>query len=235
MSALAKSRKSLASLAGASAVVLALASGAASAQVRITEWMYSPVVSAGEFVELTNMGGAAVDFAGYSYDDDSRLPGVFSLAGFGLVQVGESVVFTQIAAADFRLAWGLPASVKVLGGVTNNLGRNDEINIFSGNALVDRLTYGDQNFPGSIRTQGTSGRPGSAGAIGANIPALWVFAVVGDAEQSVRTNSGLGDIGSPGFTSFAPSTTVVPVPGAALLMAGGLALIGFAARRRNAG
>jgi hypothetical protein len=219
---------------GASAVALTLAAGTASAQIRITEWMYNPVVSAGEFVELTNMGASAVNFAGYSYDDDSRIPGVFSLAGFGLVQAGESVVFTEMAAADFRLAWGLSSSVKVLGGVTNNLGRNDEINIFNGNTLVDRLTYGDQNFPGTLRTQGTSGRPGSAGAIGANNPALWLFSVVGDVEGSIRTNGGQGDIGSPGFTSFAPSTTVIPVPGAALLMTGGLALIGFAARRRSA-
>jgi hypothetical protein len=183
------------------------------------------------------MGGAAVDFSGYSYDDDSRIPGVFSLAGFGLVQPGESVVFTESAAADFRLAWSLSGSVKVLGGVSNNLGRNDEINIFSGNTLIDRLTYGDQNFPGTIRTQGTSGRPGSAGAIGANDPALWVFSVVGDVEGSIRSAAvpgALGDIGSPGFTSFAPSTTVVPVPGAALLMTGGLALLGIAARRRKA-
>lgn len=227
-------RKFLSATLGASAVALTLAAGSASAQIRITEWMYSAAASSGEFVELTNMGAAAVNFANYSFDDDSRLPGVFSLAGFGLVQPGESVVFTESAAADFRLSWGLSASVKVLGGVTNNLGRNDEINIFDGNTLVDRLTYGDQTFAGTIRTQGTSGRPGSAAAIGANNPALWVFSVVGDVEGSFRSNAGQGDIGSPGFTSFTPSTAVIPVPGAALLMTGGLALIGFAARRRSA-
>lgn len=226
--------KSASRLVGVSAVALALSAGSAAAEIRITEWMYSASVSRGEFVELTNAGLAPVDFSGWSYDDDSRTPDVFSLSGFGLVQPGESVVFTESTAGDFRADWGLAASVKVLGGVTNNLGRNDEINIFNGNTLVDRFAYGDATFPGTIRTQGTSGRPVSAAALGANDPTQWVFSVVGDVEGSFRSNGGLGDPGSPGFSSFVqPGVAVVPVPGAALLMIGGLGLLGAVARRRS--
>ena len=58
---------------------------------------------------------------------------------------------------------------------TNNLGRDDEINIFNGATLVDRLTYGDQTFPGTIRTQGKSGVPTTCQALGANNVGAWVF------------------------------------------------------------
>jgi hypothetical protein len=73
-------------------------------QIRITEWMYDG--AGGEWVELTNVGGAPVDLTGWSYDDDSATVGVFSLSGFGVVQPGESVVFTEATVAAFRSAWG---------------------------------------------------------------------------------------------------------------------------------
>lgn len=69
------------------AALLAAGTASAHAQVRITEWMYSG--NPGEYVEFTNLGPAAVDFTGWSFDDDSRTPGVFSLSGFGVVQPGE--------------------------------------------------------------------------------------------------------------------------------------------------
>ncbi|HEY1091298.1 MAG TPA: lamin tail domain-containing protein, partial [Burkholderiaceae bacterium] len=72
------------------AAALALAATAASAQVRITEWMYG---GAGpEYIEFTNLGSSAINFAGWSFDDDSRLPGSTSLSNFGLVAAGESVI-----------------------------------------------------------------------------------------------------------------------------------------------
>lgn len=233
----AKSRKILASVAGASALALSLVAGGASAQVRITEWMYNGLSAGGlgEFVELTNLGAAPVNFLGWSFDDSSRTPGAESLSGFGLVAPGESVIFTEAAAAAFRLSWSLPASVKILGGNTNNLGRSDEINIYDDlSNLVDRLTYNDQgagNVRG-VRTQNVGGIPSVLAALGANNASLWVLSAVGDGKGSFTSAD--GDIGSPGFSPFAPTTTVVPVPGAALLMAGGLALVGFAARRRRA-
>lgn len=195
---------------------MAVLAGAASGQVRITEWAYSALD--GEFIEFTNVGGVPVDMSAYSFDDDSRLAGTVSLAAMGILQPGESAVLTEVLASDFRAAWSLPASVKIIGGNGANLGRNDEINIFDGFTLVDRLTFGDQNFPGTIRTQNTSGIT-TAGNWGANNVAGWFFSAVGDAYGSRRSLN--GDVGSPG---------AVPAPGALALVGLGLVVAG---RRRR--
>jgi MYXO-CTERM domain-containing protein len=193
---------------------LTAAAGIANADVYITEWMYSG--SGGEFVEFTNTGSTAVDLAGWSYDDDSATPNVFNLSG--VLAAGESLIITEVDAEIFRAAWGLSASVQILGGYTNNLGRSDQINLFdAGGNLVDRLTFGDETFPGTIRTQGASGNPG---ALGADDVSTWSLSFIGDAYGSWASSN--NDIGNPG--SF------VPAPGAlALLGLGGLA----AARRRR--
>lgn len=186
----------------------------ASAQVRITEWMYSG--NNGEFVEITNLGNSAVDLSGWSYDDDSQTPGVFALSG--ILAAGESLIFTEESAANFRLFWSLDASVQVLGDVTNNLGRNDQINIYDNNGnLVDRLTYGDENLPGTIRTQNRSGNPG---LIGGDDVSTWTLAFIGDGFGSYASVS--GDIANPGI--------YIPTPGTAMLLGlGGM----MAARRRR--
>jgi predicted extracellular nuclease len=207
----------------AAAAVLLAAAHVYASGVYITEWMYSG--ANGEFVEFTNLSGSVVDFTGWSYADSSKLPGDVDLSGFGVVAAGESVILTETAADAFRTAWGLSSSVKVIGeNSKDNLGRNDEINLYdSSGSLVDRLTYGDQDIPGSIRTQNVSGQPGSSAALGANDASLWVLSKVGDVEGSYASAS--GDIGSPG-------TTAVPIPGAAWLLGSGLAgLMGFVRRR----
>ncbi|TVO69097.1 lamin tail domain-containing protein [Denitromonas ohlonensis] len=198
------------------------------ADIQITEWMYSG--GSGEFVEFTNMGNSAVDFAGWSYDDESRLAGVFDLSGFGLVGVGESVIITESAETDFRLDWSLAAGVKVLGGYTNNLSRGDEINLFDASgSLIDRLTYGDQVFAGTVRTQNATGNPLSAADLaGTTVTANWVLASAGDSFGSYAAKS--GDVGNPGFYVAAP----VPEPETYALMLAGLALVGGIARRRAA-
>jgi hypothetical protein len=136
----------------AAAVVLFSATPVCASGVFITEWMYSGLN--GEFIEFTNLSGTAVDFTGWSFDDDTRTPGSTDLSTFGMVAPGQSVILTEVEAAAFRAAWELSASILVLGGNSNNLGRNDEINLFDDNgSLVDRLTFGDQNIPGTIRTK----------------------------------------------------------------------------------
>lgn len=184
------------------AIVLCLASQAC-AHVRISEWQYNN----SEFVELTNFGPAPVDFTGWSFDDDSRTPDTVSLSAFGIVAVGESVILSEATAADFRTEWGLPLTVKVIGENSTNLGRNDEINIFDGPDpllnLVDRLTFGDQDIPGTIRTQNASGVPSDDSFLGTNNVAGWVLSQ--DGELGGFTSAS-GYFGSPG------SYPVVPEP-----------------------
>ena len=172
--------------------------------VRITEYMYNGggSGSVGEFVEFTNVGGTPVSMTGWSFDDNSRLPGSQSLSAFGTVQPGESVVLTEIPAYTFRTNWNLCPSVKIIGGNTNNLGREDEINLYDAtNTLVDRLTYGDQTYsPGSIRTTLKSGWVNTTG-LGTNTITNWTLSSIADAETSFAST--LGEIGSPGKSSRA--------------------------------
>ncbi|HEU4663859.1 MAG TPA: lamin tail domain-containing protein [Dokdonella sp.] len=183
------------------AALLSLAAAPAVAQMRITEYMYSG--SNGEFVEFTNVGATPVDMTGWSFDDSSEVAGSQDLSAYGVVQPGQSVILADagVTAAAFRAAWSLCDAVKVIGGNTNNLGRDDEINLYdAGHALVDRLAYGDDTALGGPRANGASAWP-SASALGANVIADWTLSTVGDAEGSVASSG--ADIGSPGRSTRA--------------------------------
>jgi len=177
----------------------------------LTEYMYDG--NPGEFIEFTNLSGEPIDMTGWMVDDSNLGTGPngpFHVSAFGIVQSGESVIVTEANADAFRAAWGLPSTVKVIGdlgkGNGNGLGRNDEINIYDANGgLVDRLTYGDQDFPGSIRTQNQSGWVLES-AIGANDAYGWVLSLVGDAQASWSSTG--NDRGSPG--AHVGGSVVVP-------------------------
>jgi len=167
----------------------------ASAQMRVTEYAYSGSGAAGEFVEFTNVGGAPIDMTGWSYDDSSRLPGTINLTAFGIVEPGESVVLCEADATVFATAWNL-SGITIIGSNSANLGRNDEINLYDdGDVQIDRLTYGDQDFPGTIRAQGSSGW-GCGETLSTNTIQDWVLSVIGDDQNSVLSNE--GNVGSPG-------------------------------------
>jgi hypothetical protein len=170
--------------------------------MRITEFMYNSSGTGGEYVEFTNIGGTAVDMSGWSFDDNSRLAGSQSLSAFGTVQPGESVIITELSAATFRTLWNLCATVKVIGGSTNGLGREDEINLYNAtNTLIDRLTFGDQTYsPGSIRTTGKGGWVSATG-LGMNDITKWTLSGTSDSEASYSSTT--PDIGSPGKSTLA--------------------------------
>jgi len=170
----------------------------AHAEMRITEYMYGG--ANGEFIEFTNVGSAPVDMIGYSFDDDSETPGTVSLSAFGTVAAGESVILTETEAGAFRTAWSLCDAVKVIGGNSTNLGRDDEINLFdAAGQLVDRLTYGDDVL-GGPRANAKSAWV-SADGLGANNILDWTLSAAGDGEGSIA--SAAGDIGSPGKSTRA--------------------------------
>lgn len=198
----------------AAAAACVFMSAAASAQICITEWMYSG--EDGEFIELTNVGSVAIDLTGWSYDDDSGNPGQFDLSSFGIVAPGQSVILTEEPAADFRTAWNLDASVLILGGYENNLSRGDEINIFNAEGgLVDRLTFEDDGEAGGPRTQGASGNIPHA-ALGLNNANAAILSYVGDAYGSRTSLS--GDVANPGFYIPEPATVTLLIFGAAALL-----------------
>lgn len=182
----------------------------------ISEWMYSG--TDGEFVEFTNIGPDAVDMTGWSFDDDSQTPGTVDLSGFGVVDVGTSVILTEAPAADFATAWGFAVggSQNVIGDLSANLGRNDQINLYDADDnLIDQLSYGDEDYPGTVRTNGASCNIPATDYTYAEAQTGWVLATVGDFYDS-RTSTG-GDIGSPGIVIPEPATLALVALGGLLI------------------
>ncbi len=212
-------------------VVVAVVAGGAgvvvAGPIQITEWMYKG--TNGEFVEFTNTSASSVDMTDWSYSDSDNQPGDLSFGDvFGIVRPGESVILTETAVSMFRTAWGLPSSVKVFGSnVNSNLGRNDEINLYDADGqLVDELIFGDQTYPGTVRTENKScniPRADYDATIVRTIASGWVVASAGD--QWGSWGSSGGDIGSPGIVVPEPATLGM------LLIGGGVAVL----RRRQVG
>ncbi len=210
----------------AAAVAVLVAASIASAQIRISEYMYDSNI--GEFIELTNVGPTPIDMSTYSYDDSDRVPGTTSLAAFGIVDPRETVILAEADPDPFRTQWGLAVpGVKVIGGNTNNLGRSDEINIYDGATLVDRLTYSDQNIAGTIRTQGRSGNPSSLAVLDDDTiaPGSWVLSSAGDSYHSFTATTVNPPTANPGVF------TLVPEPGSALVVGAMLAVGGMVGGR----
>jgi hypothetical protein len=171
--------------------------GTSSEPVRITEYMYKGV--GGEFLEITNMGSSSISLSGWSIDDQSGTPGTVTLSGN--IAAGQSKVITESDSFFFALDWGISGSLVLDMGDNSLLGRNDTIYIFDANGdVVDKLSYGDEDFAGSVRTNGISAT-GCSSALGTNNPFAWILASDGDSLGSFTAGNGF-DIGSPGvYTS----------------------------------
>ena len=205
---------------------------AAQADVRITEFMYQGANSGNrEFLELTNIGNAAVDIANWTYNDDNPNNPVAFGAGFGSLAANESIILTELSAADFRTYWGLSSSVRVFSiGGNSNLGNGDTINIYnsatqSAATLVDTLTYASgSNTPGISRN-----RP--VGGAGATLNTAWINSVAGDVYGSaLAPAAGDKDLANPGRYPLAAAG--VPEPATWAMLIGGFGLAGGALRRR---
>lgn len=193
-------------------VVLGVAAPAfAQGEMVITEVMYQSTTGGIEFIEFTNVGNAAVDMTGWSYDDNSFNAGTVDLSAFGSVAAGESVVLCEEPANDFRLIWGLAPTVKVIGGNSANLGRNDSVALFDNTAtMVDSIDFGDEDFPGTPRSRDASIWP-YAEVVGQNLIYGWTLSTVGDAQGSVQIPfAPIADVGNPGsFASVAAGDALI--------------------------
>ncbi len=197
--------------------------------IRITEYMYKNENSPGEFVQFTNLGTTAVNMTTFSEDDSTGQPGVHPLGGLGILQPGQSGILAESDAATFEAAWNLPATTPFVDeGSKDNLGKTDSIYLFDDvngtEQIVDLLNYGTTG----PRTDGVAAVPGSASVIGTNNSAGWVLLTAGQ-DGAIQAN-GDGDVGSPGYSSFA---SPVPLPAAAWLLMSGLGALAPALRRRK--
>lgn len=206
-------------------LLIAASACPAEAAMLITEFTYQGSdTPQTEFVEFTNIGSTPIDMTGWSFDDDSNVPGSLDLSGFGIVQPWQSVIITDALAADFRALWNLDPSVKIIGESDEGLARNDIMYLYNAaNVQVDMLAYGDQNFPGSPRPR-FAGFTTNPANYGANDIFEWYASTLAD---GISFLSDAGDVGSPGIA-------VVPEPSIWWAAGGGLMMIGCRRCRKNA-
>jgi hypothetical protein len=216
-------RTTFSALLAAAAII---APTAAQADLRITEFMYQGASSGNrEFFELTNISNSSFDITGWSYNDDNPNNPVLFGSAFGVLAANESIILTEMAAADFRTYWNLPSSVRIFSiGGNSNLGNADTINIYNSSVqsaatLVDSMTYSGTT-PGISRN-----RP--VGVTGNVANAQFANSALGDAYGSQYAPTNPADLANPG--SF--PVVAVPEPASWALMIAGFALIGATARR----
>ncbi|MEM0965251.1 MAG: lamin tail domain-containing protein [Verrucomicrobiota bacterium] len=200
----------------------------ASAQLVITEVMSNsdhPGGDAnGDWWELTNTGGSAVDLTDYYWDDGDGFGvdgAVFPSVNIG---AGESIVIVDEGTdnlAGFIAAWGggfTAISRDDFGGDNDFSGLSaggDQVDLYnSAGGIVDSAVFGDSDGGGKSFEWDSSGT-----SLG--------FSVQGENGAFIAPGDGAGgtgiDIGSPG---------VIPEPGIFGALAGVVAL-GFAASRRR--
>lgn len=192
------------------------------ANIQITEISYGGLAAVagdagdGEYVELTNVGTAAQDFAGWNEDvvQGATDEGHLDLSGLGTVQPGESVIITDLTPSDFRTEWGLKANVKVISdkqGVATAITLNggpDTVSIYDNSAtLVDQVGYAAKastcNVPsnGCFTGKGVSAEVQAGGTASTTLASGWTNpSTVGDTDGAWTSTSGA--VGSPGVSAL---------------------------------
>ena len=202
----------------------------AESAVRVTEFMYQGAGKANrEFFELTNISAETADVRGWTYNDDNPNNPVAFGDAFATLAANESVILTELSAADFRSYWTLDAGVRIFSiGGDSNLGGSDTINIYSG-ATQDATTLVDSvSYAGT--TRGVSrNRPDATGIVP---DARFVDSAEGDAYgSSLGGTVGDRDLGNPGRFPFA--VAAVPEPASWALMIASFGAVGASLRRRK--
>lgn len=223
---------------------VSLMTAKASAELLITELSTKSDVNPEDYFELTNLGAAPVDIAGWQFDDESAdLSEATPLVGISSIAPGESVVIFQLDENDpaepaydpaaevelFRGFWGGLAGVQVGYHGGAGLGKGDAINLFdAADNLALTLEYGmtspEQTHAGDWAAGNFDGSDTFE-----NEAAIWVPGT--DPQQFVLAELGVfgsfshtsGEVGSPG--------NIVPEP--ASLIIGGLGLLAVATQRRR--
>jgi PEP-CTERM putative exosortase interaction domain len=223
------------SIAGCLTVLVAavLLSRPTHAALVITEVMSSSAHGSGsnngDWFELTNTGPVAVDITGWSWDDDSMIPGSAFFGGLTSIAAGQSIIISEEpigSEAQWSASWGITGvTVLTLGGSNfRNFGANgDAIYIFDANDnLVTSVSFG-------VATQGHSFQWDMSGEyLGTAVVGEYgAFRAVSNGE--VPPGPGI-DVGSPGFA-------LVPEPSTIALLAltlGAGVLAGFRRPLRRA-
>ncbi|WP_197025916.1 lamin tail domain-containing protein [Nocardioides sp. URHA0020] len=175
------------------------------AVIRITEIAYGGLIASGgdgEYVELTNIGDAAQDLTGWSYDNVKATAGAVSLTSLGTLAPGASAIITDADATAFRTDWGLKASVAIVNDGTETLNKGpNAVHLYDGSgAEVDSVSYVSGFFPGKGRSAWVD-----AAHLGAKATTTgWSIATAADAEAS--WTSATGSIGSPGASTHGTLT-----------------------------
>lgn len=224
------------------AAAMMTAASQLSAGVIITEIMYNPATEesspgVGEWVEIYNNSGSAVDISGWFLDDEDpgtwgAIPASTSLAA-GQVAVLFDAAFTN--ANTFRTEWSVPVNALVIGVTWQALGNSpsssDEILTIKNASSVtqDEVNYDDASpWPVDDGSASIYLTFGNLTDTANNSGSSWALSVV-------NTDFGRNPSGSTYNTSDVGSPGQIPVPEPAtlgLIALGGLTMLARSRKQR---